>query len=255
MQREKILLEGITREKKGLEIGPSHRPLVKKRDGFNIKIVDHASAEDLRKKYEKHEVDLSAIEEVDFIFKGQRLPELVQGQRFDYILASHVIEHVPDLISFLQDCEAILNEHGDIRLAIPDKRFCFDHKRQCSSLSRIIDVHEIKAKLQTVGAAAEYFLQVCKKNDLIAWDKETLGNLTNVHTLNEALEAISATKNGHYLDIHNWVFTPESFLQIIKDLKTLNYISLYISISLETIGHEFFVILQKQPHSHRHCYR
>lgn len=240
------MLQNITKNKKGLEIGPSFRPLAAKKDGFNIKIVDHASAEDLRKKYEKHGVDLSAIEEVDFIFKGQRLPELVQGQRFDYILASHVIEHVPDLISFLQDCEAILNEHGDIRLAIPDKRFCFDHNRQCSSLGRIIDVHEIKAKIQTVGTAAEYFLQVCKKNDLIAWDKETIGDIKNVHTLSEALEAITATKNGHYLDIHNWVFTPESFLQIIKNLQTLKYISFYISISVETIGHEFFVILKKE---------
>jgi hypothetical protein len=245
MKREDVLLQNIVKNKKGLEIGPSFRPLVKKRDGFNIKIVDHASAKDLRKKYEKHGVDLDEIEEVDFIFKGQRLPDLVQGQCFDYILASHVIEHVPDLISFLQDCEAILNEHGDIRLAIPDKRFCFDHNRECSSLSRIIDVHETKAKLQTVGAAAEYFLQVCKKNDLIAWDKENIGNITNVHTLSETLEAIKATKNGHYLDIHNWVFTQQSFMQVIMNLRTLKYTSLFVSSSFETIGHEFFIVLKK----------
>lgn len=249
MQREKILLEGITKDKKGLEIGPSHRPLVKKIDGFNIKIIDHVSADDLRKKYKDHGVDLTQIEEVDFIFQGERLPELVKGESFDYILASHVIEHVPDLIAFLQDCEAILNSDGELRLAIPDKRYCFDYYRECSSLSRVIDVHEARAKRQTAGAVAEYFLKVCKKNGLIAWDKETKGDVIKAHSLSETLEAIKSTNNGNYLDIHNWVFTPESFIQIIEDLHALRINFLSVSRSFETMGHEFFVILKKRASS------
>jgi len=245
MTREPILLKDLRPEQAGLEIGPSFRPLAPKKSGWNIKIMDHASAAELREKYKPHHVDLSAIEEVDYIYRGERLPDLVKNEQFDYILASHVIEHVPDLIGFLQDCGSILRPNGEIRLAIPDKRFCFDHNRPCSPLSRIIDCFEHKCKIQTVGAAAEYFLTVCKKNGLIAWDSKTPGDLENRHTLEEAKSAILQTRNGVYLDIHNWVFEPITFKDIISKLKILNYIDLEIKQISETMGHEFFASLQK----------
>ena len=55
--------------------------------------MDHASAAECREKYKPHHVDLSAIEEVDYIYRGERLPDLVKNEQFDYILASHVIIH------------------------------------------------------------------------------------------------------------------------------------------------------------------
>ena len=41
----------ITKEQHGLEIGPSLRPVVPKREGFQVEIVDHLSREELTEKY------------------------------------------------------------------------------------------------------------------------------------------------------------------------------------------------------------
>lgn len=248
-KRKQTLLHCVNINTYGLEIGPSFRPIAPKKEGYKVKIIDYASAKELREKYVKHGIDGSEIEEVDYIWNGENFKDLMGKSVFDWILASHVIEHVPDLISFLKNCEDVLKPGGIINLAIPDKNFCFDHNRQHSSLSRIIDIHESQCKIQTVGAAAEYFLTVCKKNGIIAWDQDTKGEIENIHTLDDALNAISQTRKGVYLDIHNWVFEPDTFKDIIKNLRLLKYIDLEIKQISETVGHEFFVVLDKPSHS------
>ena len=72
-----MLLRGIDRHALGLEIGPSHRPVAAKRDGFNVRILDHLDAPGLRAKYADHGVDIAAIEEVDYVWRGETLEELV----------------------------------------------------------------------------------------------------------------------------------------------------------------------------------
>ena len=244
--RKQTLLQGVNINTYGLEIGPSFRPIAPKKEGYKVKVIDHASAKELRKKYGEHGIDVSEIEEVDYIWNGENFKDLMGKSVFDWILASHVIEHVPDLISFLKNCEDVLKPGGIINLAIPDKNYCFDYNRQYSALSRIIDIHESKCKIQTVGAAAEYFLTVCKKNGIIAWDLKTEGGIENLHTLEDALNAISQTREGVYLDIHNWVFEPNSFKDIIQKLKLLKYINLEIKEISATVGHEFFALLYKK---------
>lgn len=54
----------INPQGKGLEVGPSHNPIAPKSKGFDVEIVDHASAEELRLKYSNHGIDLNLIEGV-----------------------------------------------------------------------------------------------------------------------------------------------------------------------------------------------
>ena len=79
----------------GLEIGPSFNPLLPKRDGYDVETLDHLSAADLREKYKNApNVDLSAIEEVDHLSDGSSILQLIgKPEHYDYIVASHVIEH------------------------------------------------------------------------------------------------------------------------------------------------------------------
>jgi 2-polyprenyl-3-methyl-5-hydroxy-6-metoxy-1,4-benzoquinol methylase len=92
---------------KGLEIGASHNPLMPKAAGFDVEILDYLDAEGLRRKYANAGVDVSAVEEVDYISDGRPMTEVMgDRQRYDWIVTSLVIEHVPDLGAFLVDCEA-----------------------------------------------------------------------------------------------------------------------------------------------------
>lgn len=66
-------------------------------------------------KYKDHHVNLNNIEEVDFVWRDENYSELTgKSKYYDWIIASHVIEHTPDLIGFLNDCDAILKDEGVI---------------------------------------------------------------------------------------------------------------------------------------------
>ena len=247
--REQIILRGVDKSAPGLEIGPSHRPTAAKRDGFNVRILDHLDAAALRDKYATHGVDISAIEEVDYVWTGQPLDQLVAGERFAWIIASHVIEHVPDLVGFLNACETILVPGGVLSLAVPDKRYCFDCERENSPLGRVIDVAHAQLTNHSVGTAAEYFLKVRRKGGQIAWDERHQGAIEPVHGLEDALHAMAKVREGHYFDLHAWVFTPDSFRQIIRDLHDLRLIGLQELHFHSTRGCEFFVTLAKATSS------
>jgi SAM-dependent methyltransferase len=243
--REQIILRGIDKATPGLEIGPSHRPIAAKRDGFNVRILDHLDATALRDKYATHGVDIDAIEEVDYVWSGQPLDELVAGEQFAWIIASHVIEHVPDLVGFLNACETILAPGGVLSLAVPDKRYCFDCERENSPLGRVIDVAHAQLTNHSPGTAAEYFLKVRRKGGQIAWDDRHQGAIEPVHGLEDALHAMAKVREGHYFDLHAWVFTPDSFRQIIRDLYDLRLVGLQEQFFHPTRGCEFFVTLTK----------
>ena len=101
--REHAVFHLIDKQGFGLEIGPSHNPIAPKKKGYKVHILDHLSTNDLRIKYQDHGLNLDNIEEVDFIWSGQPLHEIIGKKHcYDWIIASHVIEHLPDLISFLQ---------------------------------------------------------------------------------------------------------------------------------------------------------
>jgi 2-polyprenyl-3-methyl-5-hydroxy-6-metoxy-1,4-benzoquinol methylase len=231
--RNNIILASIDLDLQGLEIGPSHNPVAPKKKGFKVKTLDHLSAEELRKKYQGHAVNLNAIEEVDFIWSGEPLSQIVGHERFSWIIASHVIEHVPDFIAFLNECEILLDGKGCLSLAVPDKRYCFDHFREISSLAQIIDANREKRTMPSVGVAADYYLHVIKKGGLIAFDSALKGNFEFIHDLSEAKAAMDSISEGNYLDLHNWVFTPSSFRILIEDLFS------------DTSGFEFYITLQQ----------
>jgi SAM-dependent methyltransferase len=143
--REEKVFHLLDKKGVGLEIGPSHNPIAPKAKGFNVHILDHASAAELRNKYQGHGVNLDNIEEVDFVWHGEPLQELIgKTGCYDWIIASHVIEHVPNFISYLQQCEALLKPAGILSLVIPDKRYCFDYFSSCSSTGNVLDAYAEK---------------------------------------------------------------------------------------------------------------
>jgi hypothetical protein len=101
--RRGIILRHLdVRRLRGIEIGPLNRPLVQKSDG-PVLYVDHAAKADLIEHYASdHAVNAANVVEVDAIWGQQTLTEALGGEIFDYVLASHVVEHIPDLITWLE---------------------------------------------------------------------------------------------------------------------------------------------------------
>jgi 2-polyprenyl-3-methyl-5-hydroxy-6-metoxy-1,4-benzoquinol methylase len=112
-----------------IEIGASYHPIVPKSAGWQTTVVDHADREELAKKYRNLGIDVEPIEPVDIIWREGTISDAFpadQFGRFDGLIASHVAEHIPDLIGFLQAADRLLKPDGVIALALPDKRAMFD---------------------------------------------------------------------------------------------------------------------------------
>lgn len=256
VKRNDKFLQGIDKEQYGLEIGPSHSPIVPKRCGYCVETVDYLSADELKEHYKNDGVHLEAIEPVDYIWKGGSYYQLIQKKYYyDYIIASHMIEHTTDFCGFLKDCSLLLKPNGILRLAVPDKRYCFDHYRMTTGLAEVVDNAQTQDGLQSVGNIAEYYMNVVKCKGKISWDKPLFsfagGNhyrareFAFVHDKDTALDGMKRTGQGEYIDIHHYVFTPSSFRLLIYDLRLLGMIDLKIAHMWGTYGNEFIVTLKK----------
>jgi hypothetical protein len=245
MQRHEKAFHRIDLCGRGLEIGPCHAPIAPKRGGFNVEILDHLDRDALIRKYQGHPVDLDQIEPVDYIWNGEPYAELIgKTKHYDWIIASHVIEHTPDLIGFLGDCDCILKDTGVLSLMIPDARYCFDHFRPLTGLSKIIDAHLNRHTIHSAGTVAEYNLNVVSCSGQIAWNAETSGPYAFIGSLDQARSAIEeVVQHQAYLDVHAWCFTPHSFRLILRDLFDLGFVPFRELAFFPTEGCEFYVTL------------
>lgn len=255
--REVRFLDGITKEQKGLEIGPSHSPVVPKREGYHVETLDWLDQAGLRERYKNDHVDLDAIEPVDYVWKSGSYSRLIQkSDYYDYIIASHMIEHTTDFAGFLQDCSNLLHEEGILRLAVPDKRYCFDHYRYTTSLAEVLNNAYMPNDLQSVGNVAEYYMNVVSRKGQISWKKPVLPgwdflmkrrgkDYRFLHDKQTAMDGMRRVCEKQYIDIHHYVFTPASFALLIYDLRVLEVIDMKITHMWNTRRNEFIVTLQK----------
>jgi hypothetical protein len=243
-QRQRIVCAHLDLARPGLEIGPGHNPLLPKAEGWKVETMDWTGADGLRAKYGALGVDGSRIEPVDYVWRGEPFTRLVGERRFAWIIASHVIEHTPCLVTFLRDCQSILEPDGVLALAVPDKRYCFDCLRERSSIARVIDVFEAGAARPTTGAAADHYLNVATLGGRTSWRWALGRRLRHFHTADAAAAAVAAHRGGDgYVDLHNWVFTPAMMRLLLEDLRRLGYIGLREVGFHPTRGHEFFISL------------
>ena len=243
MERHEKLLKHVAFNGLGLEIGPAYAPVTPKSKGWNCHVLDHMSADGLKLKYGPG-VPIYKIEEVDFIWSGQSYKELVGDNRYDYIIASHVIEHVPNLIGFLEDCRSILKPGGVLSLAVPDMRYCFDCLRSPSDIASVIDAHLLGRTSNSPGKVYDYFSKAVLNNGAYLWSDESLEGLQFMNTEDFARFAfVQALKEGKSYDIHAWAFTPTSFQLILQSLKKLGFIGLHGIEAYGSTDGEFFVTL------------
>jgi predicted SAM-dependent methyltransferase len=227
-----------------LEIGPAHYGILPKRDGFNTKTVDYLDRAGLVEKYrEFQQYSPDDIEEVDFVLPpGASMADVI-SERFDLVLASHVLEHTTSVIDFLADCTKLLTDRGVIALVVPDHRYCFDRFRERSSLGRIIDASLNPPPVHTVGTLTEFTLNAVKHRGETSWSPGHQGNYELIHSLAKAKENGEEARGETYIDVHNWIFTPHYLRLLLQDLWSLELISVREAFFHDTVGHEFFINL------------
>jgi len=118
----------------GLEIGPLHRPLAK-HSGMNVEYVDRHTVAELRRDYPELK-DLPLVEP-HIIDDAEALRSVPEG-RYDFVIAAHVIEHMRNPLSAVENWVRVLKPGGLLYLIVPDKRATFDVQRVRTTLPHIV---------------------------------------------------------------------------------------------------------------------
>jgi len=270
-------------KKSALEIGPLHAPICR-RPSARVKYIDAFSTEELKQHYALDpNVDTAAIVDVDYVWRGESYGDLIK-ERFDSVVTSHNIEHVPCLVSFLNNLEAVLCPGGSVYLAVPDKRYCFDHFKSDSSISDVLDAFFEKRQAIPPSALVRQALLVTHNEAIRHWNgdhgtpalsnpeefvvrlKRMTGEEAQLAALKDAPPSRKKNEAGsgsgmleglrslykldarvHTGDQHAWIFTPGSFAEIIFLLNHLGLTKLCVDRLHSTAyaSHEFYTILRK----------
>ena len=232
---------------RGLEIGPSFNPIAPKREGYNIRIMDHLDKRGLVEKYRNHpnvpKGYENIIEDVDYVWDGRPYPELVDGT-FDYIVSAHLIEHVPDLIGHINDCCEILNPDGVYSLAVPDKRFSFDYYRPLTTAEDAVRRKGLTGYEDSL--IVEYYEKVIYNGNDPSWDKlDRRKDFRNVYPPEE-VKKVKANPQAYAADLHVSVFTPRSFFDLMNSLYDSGEIRMsLVCVDEDTVSGEFFAVFRK----------
>lgn len=251
------VLFGLDTQGIGLEVGPSINPVAPKRDGYNVEIVDYLDREGLVRKFSAdgaghmydHVADIAQrteqIEEVDHVWSGGSLLAAVgKTAHFDWIVASHVLEHLPDPIAFLLDCAALLKPEGVLSLVIPDQRYCFDRWLPLTTTGAWLDAWLNRCKRPSPGQIFDSVLNASTCGGNLAWSAGVSGEYALMYDGQRARSAFELGRDSEvYTDVHCWRMVPASFRKLISDLQLLSATPFAIRHEFDTEGSEFFVQL------------
>lgn len=239
-----------------VEIGALDKPSLAG-TGARVTYVDHATTAELRRKYADDEAmadRLDHIVDVDHVWSGDApLADMVAEEPpFDVVVASHVVEHVPDLIGWLGEIADILAEEGVLALAVPDMRFCFDANRDLTTMADLVDAHLRGLRRPSLRQVYDFHSRIVPVDAGEVWAGRSPHRGTWRSDLDPddwAMELCRRQQAGEYVDGHCQVFTPDSFVDLTERLSRLGLIDFELADLVPT-GEgslEFHVLLRTLP--------
>jgi len=244
--RQKYATENLNLSGKGLEFGAYDRPMFGLNE-LNIQFADYYSTEELRDFAARDGANPATIAPVSHIMKKADFAEDFP-KNFDFIIASHVIEHVADTVGWLQNMHKVLVPGGCAYFVIPDKRYTFDIVRPPSTLGQILERHIYKQNTPGFAAAFDTVYLFRGVESPKVWSGEIEPRmLTPRFDAKKAFEIASDYYHRKDASVHTHVFTFHTFLRIIEELRNIGLISFEVLTAHDVYEpyNEFYVVLKK----------
>jgi SAM-dependent methyltransferase len=123
----------------GLEVGALHEHAVLP-EGCTVEYVDAISRDEAATLFP--EIEASELVDPDHIrdLDQEGLSGLAD-EGYDFVILSHVIEHVADPLAVLAELFRVVRPNGLVVIAAPDKRFTFDRNRTISDYAQLLEAH------------------------------------------------------------------------------------------------------------------
>ena len=123
-----------------------------------------------------------------------------------------MIEHVPNLISWLQGLFLALKPGGSLFLVIPDKRYTFDFQRPLTTFGQLLEDFLSERQHPSVATIYDHYSSAVELEGSNVW-AGLIENADLIPMFPKRLPEIAQDvhKNQNYHDVHVSTFTPWSF--------------------------------------------
>lgn len=210
---------------RGLELGPLHEPLPKSQRA-SVEYLDRLPLEALRKHYS--ELPPDKIVAPDILDDAETLRSIAD-ETYDFVSASHVIEHMRNPIAALENWCRVLKPNGRLYLVVPDKRATFDRGREQTTLEHMLfDYYDPSRERDR-----EHFLD---------WSVKVDGKAGT-----QALQAARYLEDMDY-SIHFHVFLPSDIAKLLTWFHAnVTPVDVLEGPVMTPESFEFHVMLRKRP--------
>jgi SAM-dependent methyltransferase len=143
---------------KGVEIGGAAH------NAFHLDTLNVDRTRDMDTVYKREELECAGVAmAVDVVAEGDDLP--FPDEAFDFVLASHVLEHLPDPIRALQEWRRVARRY--VFVVLPHRDRTFDRDRPVTPVDELLRRHEHGLRSDedrhwTVWTC-ETFLELCER--------------------------------------------------------------------------------------------
>lgn len=187
----------------GLEIGAVNCPFDVDAEVFYL---DQVSEVVLKERFKD---DPNIDELIPLTFIAPTMPYVfLADNSFDFAIASHVLEHVPNVGLAIEELMRIVRPGGIVYVVVPHKEFCFDRDRWTTPFQHL--AIEYLAAVQKISYY--HYLEVEFQNtEIHSLDKRSAGPIVER----------SQTYFDKQLDFHVHTFTEISFFQFCSWLAPL----------------------------------
>jgi hypothetical protein len=229
---------------RGLEFGAAHNPTPLS-EGHLVEYVDYCAQPD------------GAGEDwvvIDHVWDGAGKPGATfgPGQSYQFAIARHVAQYVPNLLGWFRGIFDLLEVGGVLNLSLPDHRFTFDCARRPSSIAEAVEALALDFARPSARQLFDHTYGARSIEPGRRWREDvspaSIPRLSGDIALNFAYDQCrDVLQSGRYVPCHCWVFSPLSFLSLMEEatrLALFPYVFNEFFIT-EPDGFEFFVSLRR----------
>lgn len=250
---QEFVLSRLDTSSRGIEIAPYFNPLVSK-DHFDVWYVDCIDNDQIQQKAKENPGAAGReVPKIDSVWHpGKPLSECVEQQTFQFAVASHVFEHVPNPLGWLQQIIDCLNVGASLALLVPHKLYSMDYYRRETTFSDVLGWYVDKPSIPTPGQVVDFLSQSFYDLGEVDFTSKMLPfeKAKRLYSDQDALSFAQMTKErNYYLDVHCTVWTPDSFMSVFDRISKVGLLNIELigpfSNFPGSVQGEFLVYLKK----------
>jgi hypothetical protein len=246
-RRRRRFIENHVRiaDRKILEIGALTTPTYTPQQAC-VKYMDWFSKQELTTLYKNDpNVDLNKIVDVEYIIKERRFSDFID-EKFDLIIGNHVIEHIPDAITWLQELRNLLSDDGVVFLSVPEKNYTFDFLRRETTFIDLLRCYNEKLDKPTYYQILDclYYHRPLAPSDSYFERRKKIRE--KPLSVSEAMKEADSAQQFHSGGFHCHVFSRGTFPGLWSDLVETGLIDLEIAeiSGVKRNAGEFYILLR-----------